>query len=73
MYEEGVDEYRDAKRKVARRFGAEKAFSLGSHLPSNAEIHGELQRLIGLYEKELLPERLLRLRSIALRLMVPRL
>ncbi|MGD0844382.1 MAG: hypothetical protein ABSA06_08450 [Geobacteraceae bacterium] len=69
MYEEGVSEYRDAKRKAAKQFGAEKALSLGSHLPSNAEIHGELQRLIGLYEEEVLPERLLRLRSIALRQM----
>ncbi len=69
MYEEGVSEYRDAKRKAARQFGAEKALSLGSHLPSNAEIHRELQRLIGLYEEELLPERLLHLRSIALRQM----
>ncbi|MBT0895011.1 nucleotidyltransferase domain-containing protein [Geobacter hydrogenophilus] len=69
MYEEGVREYRDAKRKAARRFGPEKALSLGSHLPSNAEIHGELQRLIGLHEEEVLPERLLRLRCAALRLM----
>jgi predicted nucleotidyltransferase len=69
MYEEGVSEYRDAKRKAARQFGPEKALSLGSHLPSNAEIHGELQRLIGLYEEEVLPERLLRLRLGALRLM----
>ena len=69
MYEEGVSEYRDAKRKAARRFGSEKALSLGSHLPSNAEIHGELQRLIGIYEEEVLPERLLRLRLGALRLM----
>lgn len=67
MYEEGVREYRDAKRKAARRFGPEKALSLGSHLPSNAEIHEEVQRLIGIYEKELLPERLLRLRLVALR------
>src|SRR6185369_1147160 len=35
----------------------------------NAEIHGELQRLIGIYEEEVLPERLLRLRVGALRLM----
>lgn len=69
MYEEGVSEYRDAKRKAARRFGSEKALSLGSHLPSNAEIHGELQRLIGIYEEKVLPERLLRLRLGALRLM----
>jgi predicted nucleotidyltransferase len=69
MYEEGVSEYRDAKRKAAKQFGAEKALSLGSHLPSNAEIHGELQLLIGLYEEEVLPERLLRLRSTALRQM----
>jgi hypothetical protein len=44
MYEEGVREYRDAKRKASRQFGPEKALSLGSHLPSNAEIHWELQR-----------------------------
>jgi len=66
MYEEGVREYRDAKRKAARPFGPEKVLSLGSHLPSNAEIHAELQRLIGIHEDELLPERLLRLRLIAL-------
>ncbi|WP_408967382.1 hypothetical protein [Oryzomonas sp.] len=69
MYEDGVREYRDAKRKAARRFGSEKALSLGSHLPSNAEIHAELQRLIGTYEEEVLPARLMRLRLIALRQM----
>ncbi|RQW78157.1 MAG: hypothetical protein EHM51_00530 [Geobacter sp.] len=69
MYEEGVREYRDAKRKAARHFGVEKALSLGSHLPSNAEIHGELQRIIGLYEEKALPERLMRLRLLALRQM----
>lgn len=69
MYEEGVSEYRDAKRKAARQFGSEKALSLGSHLPSNAEIHSELQRLIGIYEEAVLPERLLALRLGALRLM----
>jgi hypothetical protein len=41
----------------ASQFGAGKALSLGSHLPSNAVIHIELQRLIGLYEEEVLPER----------------
>lgn len=69
IYEEGVREYRDAKRKAARRFGPEKALSLGSHLPANAEIHAELQRLIGLYEEEALPVRLLDLRLTALRLL----
>lgn len=69
MYEEEVSEYRDAKRKAARQFGPEKTLSLGSHLPSNAEIHGELQRLIGIYEEEVLPERLLHLRLAALRQM----
>jgi predicted nucleotidyltransferase len=69
MYEEGVREYRDAKRKAGRRYGAEKALSLGSHLPTNAEIHAELQRLLLLHEEKVLPERLLRLRLIALRLM----
>ena len=69
MYEEGVREYRDAKRKAGRRYGAEKALSLGSHLPSNAEIHEELQRLLGLYEEKVLPERLLHLRLLAVRQM----
>jgi len=69
IYEEGVREYRDAKRKAGRRFGAEKALSLGSHLPANAEIHAELQRLLGLYEEQVLPQRLLHLRLLALRLM----
>ena len=66
MYEDGVREYRDAKRKAAKRFGPEKALSLGSHLPTNAEIHEELARLIAAREEEVLPERLLRLRLAAL-------
>jgi hypothetical protein len=67
MYEEGVREYRDAKRKAAKPFGAEKSLSLGSHLPSNAEIHAELARLIESRDEEKLPERLLELRLTALR------
>jgi hypothetical protein len=66
MYEDGVREYRDAKRKAAKRFGPEKALSLGSHLPSNAEIHEELARLIAANEEDVLPGRLLRLRLTAL-------
>lgn len=66
MYEDGVREYRDAKRKAAKRFGPEKALSLGSHLPTNAEIHEELARLIAQREEKVLPERLLRLRLMAL-------
>ncbi|MBU5613055.1 hypothetical protein [Geomonas azotofigens] len=66
MYEDGVREYRDAKRKAAKRFGPEKALSLGSHLPTNAEIHEELARLIATREEEVLPKRLLQLRITAL-------
>lgn len=66
MYEDGVREYRDAKRKAAKRFGPEKALSLGSHLPTNAEIHDEFARLIASREEKVLPERLLRLRLTAL-------
>jgi len=66
MYEDGVREYRDAKRKAAKRFGPEKALSLGSHLPTNAEIHDELAKLIATIEEDVLPERLLRLRLSAL-------
>lgn len=67
MYEEGVREYRDAKRKAAKPFGPEKALSLGAHLPSNAEIHDELAHLIRMYEEDVQPERLLSLRLLALR------
>ncbi|KAF0216001.1 MAG: hypothetical protein FD174_3894 [Geobacteraceae bacterium] len=67
MYAEGVKEYRDAKRKAAKAFGPEKVLSLGSHLPSNREIHAELERVIGMYEEEVLPERLLNLRLLALK------
>jgi hypothetical protein len=67
MYEDGVREYRDAKRKAAKRFGPEKALSLGSHLPTNAQIHEEFTRLLSTREEDLLPERLLRLRLAALR------
>jgi predicted nucleotidyltransferase len=66
MYEDGVKEYRDAKRKAARSFGPEKTLSLGSHLPSNAEIHEELSRLIRMNEGEVHPERLQRMRLLAL-------
>jgi hypothetical protein len=66
MHEEGVKEHWDAKRKSAKRFDPEKTLSLGSHLPTNAEVHGELSRLITLREQDLLPERILRLRMIVL-------
>ena len=66
MYEDGVREYRDAKRKAAKRFGPEKTLSLGSHLPTNAQIHEEFARLLSAREEDLLPERLLRLRLAAL-------
>lgn len=66
MYEEGVKEYRDAKRKAAKAFGPEKALSLGSHLPSNAEIHEELARLVRIHEGAVQPVRLLRMRLKAL-------
>jgi len=69
MYEEGVREYRDAKQKAARRFGSEKTLSLGSHLPTNAEIHFEFRRLLELHEEKILPERLDRLRRLALKTM----
>jgi predicted nucleotidyltransferase len=69
MYEEKIPEYRDAKRKAAKRFGSVESLSLGSHLPSNAEIHRELQLLIGMFEEKVLPERLMFLRILALRYM----
>jgi hypothetical protein len=66
MYQDGVREYRDAKRKAAKRFGPEKTLSLGSHLPTNAEIHEELAKLITSQEEDRLPQRLLSLRLTAL-------
>jgi hypothetical protein len=69
MYEEDIREYRDAKRKAASRFGSEKKLCLGSHLPTNAEIHSEFRRLLKLHEEEVLPERLFRLRLLALEMM----
>lgn len=69
MYEEQIKEYMTAKRKAARAFGLEKRLSLGHHLPSNSEIHAELQRLINLLEPEVLPERLLQMRVLALKYM----
>ena len=69
MYEEGIREYRDAKRKAASRFGPEKALCLGSHLPSNAEIRNEFRRLLELHEENVLPQRLFRLRLLALKMM----
>ncbi len=67
MYEEQIREYRTAKRKAARRFGPEQSLCLGNHLPSNAEIRQELQRLLDLHEEQLQPERLLHLRILALK------
>ena len=46
MYEEQIKEYMTAKRKAARAFGLKKRLCLGHYLPSNSEIHTELQRLI---------------------------
>lgn len=67
MYEEQIKEYLTAKRKAARRFGPEKSLCLGNHLPSNAEIRQELERLLDLHEEHLRPERLLQLRVLALK------
>lgn len=67
MYEDQIKEYMTAKRKAARAFGLEKRLCLGHHLPSNSEIHAELQRLIVWYEPEVLPERLLQMRMLALK------
>ncbi|MBN2427561.1 MAG: nucleotidyltransferase domain-containing protein [Deltaproteobacteria bacterium] len=69
MYEEGVREYRDAKRKAARRFGPAKGLALGEYLPSNAEIHQELQHLIRFFEGEEQPERAFQMRLLALKYM----
>lgn len=67
MYEEQIKEYLTAKRKAARSFGLEKRLCLGHHLPSNNEIHAELQRLLNLYEPQMIPERLLQMRILALK------
>jgi hypothetical protein len=56
-------------REAARLMYEEGVREYRDAKPSNTEIHEELQRLIGLYEEEALPERLLSLRLAALRQM----
>lgn len=67
MFEEGIKEYRDAKRKAARRFRVTRDTALGSHLPANSEIHAELAKLIADHEGGILCERVLRMRLLALK------
>jgi len=65
MAEDGVGDYRFAKRKAARQLGAPETEAL----PTNAEIEVEQRAYQSIYQGEELRERLQHLRSAALSLM----
>src|SRR3990170_3607900 len=63
MAEDGIDDFALAKRKAARRLGANDAQAL----PANDEIEAELRAYRSLYQAEEHTLRVAELRSIALR------
>ena len=73
MYDEGVDQYFNAKRLAAKRLfgrsGAKKIRHRPQDLPSNGEIQAELKELITLMEDEYSQLRLFAMRVIALETM----
>ena len=62
MAEDGIDDFALAKRKAARRVGAEETQAL----PGNDEIEAELRAYRALYQPAEHPERIAELRRIAL-------
>jgi hypothetical protein len=62
MAEDGIDDFALAKRKAARRVGAEETQAL----PGNDEIEAELRAYRALYQAAEHPERIAELRRIAL-------
>lgn len=62
MAEDGIDDFALAKRKAARQLGA----SEGQALPANDEIEVELRAYRALYQAEEHPERIAKLRRVAL-------
>jgi len=73
MYEEGVDQYFNAKHLAAKRLfgrsGAKKMRYRPQDLPSNGEIQAALKELIQLTEDEYSQQRLFAMRVIALETM----
>ncbi len=69
MYDEGVDQYLDAKRLAAKRLfgrgGSQKLRYRPQDLPSNGEIKDALQELVQLVEGDLSQQRLFAMRVIA--------
>jgi len=74
MYEEGVDQYFNAKRLAAKRLfgrgGDKKMCYRPQDLPSNGEIKAALQELVQLTEGEFSQHRLFAMRVIALETML---
>jgi hypothetical protein len=62
MAEDGIDDFALAKRKAARRLGAEQTEAL----PANEEIEQELRAYRALYQADEHPQRVRELRRIAL-------
>jgi len=73
MYEEGVDQYFDAKRLAAKRLfgrgGKKKMRYRPQDLPSNGEIQAALRQIVEIIEGELSQQRLFAMRVIALETM----
>jgi hypothetical protein len=65
MAEEGIDDFALAKRKAARRVGAAE----NEALPANEEIAAELREYRALYQADEHPERIAKLRRVALEAM----
>ncbi|MDG9670992.1 nucleotidyltransferase [Hahella sp. CR1] len=65
MYEEGVDQYLDAKRKAAKRLVG--GYTL--HLPSNGEISEEIYRMARFEEPDAVTQRLFDMRVLAMDVM----
>lgn len=63
--EEGINDFHVAKRKATERLN----LALGQHLPSNPEIEQALVEHLQLFHARDLPERLRRLRSLAVKAM----
>lgn len=63
--EEGINDYQTAKRKAGERLN----LPVGRHLPSNIEIEQALAEHLQLFQGRDLPQRLLRLRQLAVRVM----
>ena len=65
MAEDGVADYRLAKRKAARQLG----FPEHTAYPDNAEVEAELRAYRSLYQEEVHPELIRAMRQSALRLL----